>query len=197
MAPQGVLQCIISVRTTEAFNQRGSMKTELIRNLAGDLRKEAEGIRSVYDFSMVKEAALKSLADHGVTEDQVGSVLNDLEVKHTPAHAPEMLRHAAEFEKQASILEKVAAAFDELSAKLQSSEDKVAELEKAAAVSPTIDVLKSKGQFSDSELEALKSLPEGTLSKIASADQVTPWDLGQATRQSASSVDPLTAFLTS
>lgn len=173
------------------------MNTELFRNRAGDLSKMAEGIRAAYDFSMVKQAALKSLADQGVTEEQIGDVLNDLEVKHTPAHAAEMLCHAAEFEKQAGILEKVAAAFEELSAKLQSSEDKVAELEKAAAVSPTMDVLKSKGTFSESELEALKSLPEGTLNKIASADQVAPWDLGQATRQSASSVDPLTAFLTS
>lgn len=172
------------------------MNTELFRNRAGDLRAIADSIRSTYDFSLVKEATLKSLADKGVTEDQIGSVLSDLEVKHTPAHAAEMLEHAAEFEKQAGILEKVASVFDELNAKLQSSVDKVAELEKSAAVSPTMDVLKSKGQFSDSELEALKSLPEGTLNKIASANQ-DPWDLGQATRQSASAADPLLAFLTS
>lgn len=172
------------------------MNTELFRNRAGDLRAIADSIRSTYDFSLVKEATLKSLADKGVTEDQIGSVLSDLEVKHTPAHATEMLEHAAEFEKQAGILEKVASVFDELNAKLQSSVDKVAELEKSAAVSPTMDVLKSKGQFSDSELEALKSLPEGTLNKIASANQ-DPWDLGQATRQSASAADPLLAFLTS
>lgn len=171
------------------------MNTELFRNRAGDLREKANSLRSAYDFSLVKEAALKSLADKGVSEEQIGSVLNDLEVQHTPSHAAEMLDHAAEFEKQAGILEKVAAAFEELGAKLQSSEDKVAELEKAASVSPTIDVLKSKGQFSDSDLEALKSLPEGTLSKIASANQ-DPWDLGQATRQSASTADPLLAFLT-
>ncbi len=171
------------------------MNTELFRNRAGDLKAKADSIRSTYDFSLVKEAALKSLADKGVSEEQIGSVLNDLEVQHTPAHAVEMLSHAAEFEKQAGILEKVAAAFDDLSAKLQSSEDKVAELVKAAAVSPQMDVLKSKGQFSDSELEALKSLPEGTLSKIASANQ-DPWDLGQATRQSAASVDPILAFCT-
>lgn len=193
MAPQGVLQCIITVSRTVAFNQRGFMNTDLIRNRAGDLSKIANGIRSSYDFSLVKEAALKSLADKGVSEEQIGGVLNDLEVQHTPVHAAEMLSHAAEFEKQASILEKVAAAFDELSAKLQSSEDKVAELEKAAAVSPTMDVLKSKGQFSEDELEALKSLPEGTLNKIASANQ-DPWDLGQATRQSATAADPLLAF---
>jgi hypothetical protein len=172
------------------------MNTELFRNRAGDLREMANGIRSTFDFSLVKEAALKSLADKGVTEEQLGSVLNDLEVQHTPAHAAQMLDHAAEFEKQANILEMSAAAFDELSAKLQSSEDKVAELEKAASVSPTIDVLKSKGQFSDSDLEALKSLPEGTLSKIASANQ-DPWDLGQATKLSASSVDPILAFVQS
>lgn len=171
------------------------MNTELFRNRAGDLREKANTLRSTYDFSLVKEAALKSLADKGVSEEQIGSVLNDLEVQHTPSHAAEMLDHAAEFEKQAGILEKVAAAFEELGAKLQSSEDKVAEFVKAASVSPQIDVLKSKGQFSDSDLEALKSLPEGTLSKIASANQ-DPWDLGQATRQSASTADPLLAFLT-
>lgn len=172
------------------------MNTELFRNRAGDLKATANGIRTAYDFSLVKEATLKSLADKGVTEDQIGSVLSDLEVQYTPTHAAEMLSHAAEFEKQAGILEKVAAVIDELSAKLQSSEDKVAELEKAAAVSPQMDVLKSKGQFSDSELEALKSLPEGTLSKIASANQ-DPWDLGQATKLSASAVDPLLAFVQS
>ncbi len=169
------------------------MNTELFRNRAGDLKAIADGIRASYDFSLVKEATLKSLAESGVTEDQIGTVLDDLAVQHTPAHATEMLGHAAEFEKQAGILEKVAAVIDQLSAKLQSSEDRVVELEKAAAVSPTMDVLKSKGTFSDSELEALKSLPEGTLSKIASANQ-DPWDLGQATRQSASAVDPLAAF---
>ena len=172
------------------------MNTELFRNRAGDLKVKADSIRATHDFSLVKEATLKSLAESGVTEDQIGTVLSDLEVKFTPAHASEMLSHAAEFEKQAGILEKVAAVIDELSAKLQSSEDKVAELEKAAAVSPTMDVLKSKGTFSDSELEALKSLPEGTLNKIASANQ-DPWDLGQATRQNASAEDPLLAFLQS
>ena len=172
------------------------MNTELFRNRAGDLKAKAEGIRSAYDFSMVKEATLKSLADNGVTEDQVGSMLSELELTHTPPHAAEMLQHAAEFEKQAGILEKVASVFDELSAKLQSSEDKVAELEKAASVSPTMDVLKSKGVYSESELEALKSLPEGTLNKIASANQ-DPWDLGQATKQNASAGDPLLAFLQS
>lgn len=171
------------------------MNTELFRNRAGDLRETANGIRTAYDFSLVKEATLKSLAEKGVSEEQIGTVLDDLEVQNTPAHAAEMLSHAAEFEKQAGILEKVASVIDELSAKLLSSEDKVAELEKAATVSPQIDVLKSKGQFSDSELEALKSLPEGTLTKIASANQ-DPWDLGQATRQSASTADPLLAFLT-
>ena len=172
------------------------MNTELFRNRAGDLRAIADSIRSSYDFSLVKEATLKSLAENGVTEEQVGSMLSELELTHTPPHAAEMLQHAAEFEKQAGILEKVASVFDELSAKLQSSEDKVAELEKAAAVSPTMDVLKSKGVYSESELEALKSLPEGTLNKIASADQ-GPWDLGQATRQSTSAADPLYDFLTS
>lgn len=172
------------------------MNTELIRNRAGDLNAIADSIRSANDFSLVKEAALKSLADKGVTEDQIGSVLQDLEVAHTPVNAAEMLGHAAEFEKQAGILEKVAAVIDDLSAKLQSSESRVVELEKAAAVSPTMDVLKSKGVYSESELEALKSLPEGTLNKIASANQ-DPWDLGQATRQSASAADPLYAFLTS
>lgn len=173
------------------------MNTELFRNRAGDLKAMAEGIRNSYDFSLVKQAALKSLADNGVTEEQIGSVLSDLEVKHTPAHASEMLRHAAEFEKQAGILEKVATVIEELGAKLQSSEDTVAELQKAAAVSPTMDVLKSKGTFSDSELEALKSLPEGTLSKIASANQ-DPWDLGQASNgRNASDTDPVLAFLLS
>lgn len=172
------------------------MNTELFRNRAGDLKAKADGIRTTYDFSLVKEAALKSLAESGVTEEQIGTALSDLEVKHTPAHATEMLSNAAEFEKQAGILEKVAAVIDELSAKLQSSEDKVAELEKAAAVSPTIDVLKSKGHFDESELEALKSLPEGTLNKIASANQ-DPWDLGRATKQNATAGDPLLAFLQS
>lgn len=171
------------------------MNTELFRNRAGDLKAMAEGIRSAYDFSLVKEAALKSLAENGVTEDQIGSTLSDLEVTFTPNHAGEMLQHAEEFEKQANILEKVAAAFEDLSAKLQSSEDQVAALTKAAALSPSMDVLKSKGGYSDAELEALKSLPEGTLNKIAS-NQQGPWDLGQATRQSASSVDPLFSFLT-
>ena len=172
------------------------MNTELFRNRAGDLRAKAEGIRNTYDFSMVKEAALKSLAENGVTEDKIGSMLVDLESQYTPGHAGEMLQHAAEFEKQANILEKCASVIEELSAKLQSSEDQRAELEKAAAVSPTIDVLKSKGNFSDSDLEALKSLPEGTLSKIASADQ-GPWDLGQASNGRSAGVDPMTAFLLS
>jgi len=172
------------------------MNTELFRNRAGDLKTLAEGIRSAYDFSMVKEATLKSLAEKGVTEEQIGSVLDDLGAQHTPGHADEMLSHAAEFEKQAGILEKVAAVIDDLSAKLQSSEDKVAEMVKAAAVSPQMDVLKSKGQFSAADLEALKSLPEDTLSKIASANQ-DPWDLGQATRQNSTAADPLLAFLTS
>lgn len=173
------------------------MNTELIRNRAGDLDEVAESIRNTYDFSLVKQATLKSLAENGVTEDQIGTALSDLEAQYTPGHAAEMLRHAAEFEKQANILLGCASVIEELSAKLQSSESQVAELQKTASVSPTIDVLKSKGTFSDSELEALKSLPEGTLSKIASADQ-GPRDLGQPSNgRNASGSDPLLAFLQS
>lgn len=172
------------------------MNTELIRNRAGDLNKQAAEIRGKYDFSLVKEATLKSLSEKGVDLTQAEGMLQGYEKEFTPSHAGEMLQAAAAFEKEANVLEKCADVIDNLSAKLQSSEEQVAKLTKAATVNPQLDVLKSKGGFSEIDLEALKSLPESTLNKIASSQD--PWDLGRATHgQSASSVDPMVAFLLS
>lgn len=172
------------------------MNTELIRNRAGDLNAQAAAIRSKYDFSLVKEATLKSLSEKGVDLAQVESVLAGYEKEFTPGHAGEMLQAAADFEKQAFVLGKCADIIDDLSAKLQSSEEQVVQLTKAATVNPQLDALKSKGGFSDTDLEALKSLPQSTLEKIAS-DQ-GPSDLGRATNwKSVSAADPLEAFLMS
>lgn len=169
------------------------MNTELIRNRAGDLNAQASAIRSKYDFSLVKEATLKSLSEKGVDMAQAEGMLNGYEKEFTPSHTAEMLQAAADFEKQAFVLSKCADVIDELSAKLQSSEEQVAQLTKAATVNPQMDALKSKGGFSESDLEALKSLPQSTLQKIAS-DQ-GPSDLGRATnRISTNSEDPMVAF---
>lgn len=169
------------------------MNTELIRNRAGDLNAQASAIRSKYDFSLVKQAALNSLAENGVDMAQAESMLDGYEKEFAPSHTAEMLQAAADFEKQAFVLEKCADIIDDLSAKLQSSEEQVAQMTKAATVNPQLDALKSKGGYSESDLEALKSLPKSTLEKIAS-DQ-GPSDLGRATnRSSANSVDPMVAF---
>jgi len=172
------------------------MNTELIRNRAGDLDKQAAEIRSKYDFSLVKKATLKSLSDKDVDLAQVESMLEGYEKEFTPSHASEMLQAAADFEKQANVLKGCADVIDEISAKLQSSEEQVAELTKAATVNPQLDALKSMGGFSETDLEALKSLPKSTLEKIAS-DQ-GPRDLGRATnRNSIASADPIEAFCNS
>lgn len=170
------------------------MNTDLLRKRAGDLNAIATGIKNQYDFSMVKQAALNSLAENGVDASQAEEILAGYEEKFTPGHAAEMLQHAATFEKEAGILSKSADVIDELSAKLQSSEETITDLQKSASVAPTLDALKSKGDWTDSDWEALKSLPEGTLNKIASSQQ-DPWDLGKASNgQSSRGVDPFVDF---
>lgn len=170
------------------------MNSQLLRNHAGDLIKQAISIRNQYDFELIKTAALNSLVEGGVREDEANEILEGIRKDYVPGHAAEMLKQASTLEEEAGILTKIATVLEETDSKLIIRTAELDNLKKEASLGPALDHLKSQN-FSESDLEALKSLPESTLIKIAS-DQ-GPWDLGKATNGQRVSADPLYNFLMS
>lgn len=166
------------------------MSTELLRNRAGSLVKQANHIRSRYDFNMIKPAALNSLVEMGVEPEKAEELLKQAEAA-IPQEAAEFLKQAAFLDKEADILIKVAAVIEDQESKIQEANERYEELQKEAQYGSVLDTLQNNGNFTQSEMDVLKSLPEEMLTKLAS-DQA-PMDMGRP-GQRQEPTDSLLAF---
>lgn len=165
------------------------MNTEL-RTYAGSLQNQADQIRGQNDFELIKAAALKSLKEKGYSEEVVEPLLKQAEAA-IPSTAAENLKHADFLEKQANLMLQAAGVIEDLDSKLTVANAEIANMVKEASVGSELNYLQQTTNLTAGEMDALKSLPEEMITKLASTH--TP-ELGRPGRRS-SDVDGLTAFV--
>lgn len=166
----------------------------VLHEKAATLRVEADMLKNSISWDLTKQAALNHLVENGVPESDASTILDSLESQALP-DKDEVLEKIASIEAEAEVFDSVATYIEDIECKLDSSNARVAELEKQASQSPIAETLKSKGHFSDEEIQELKSLPEGLLNKVASLGEDAPAGLGTVSNRRDTGIDPLTAFL--
>lgn len=107
-------------------------------------------------------------------------------------------------ERLASILEKAAAFIEKQEAYIEELEkaasevrvvEKIVEVQvEAPEMSESLSKVAGVGAFTFEDLEALRNLPEETMSKVASAME-EPWELGKAAGVARQKTDPLLEFI--
>ena len=171
--------------------------SDLLWVTAQEFGKEASVKQN--EWQMTKSAAVSALTDRGINPLDAESLLDNLAERANPNFEAD-LEKAAQLARISSILEKAAAYVTELEVKLDSKEAEIEGLQKAASdavKAPSVDALSGTGAFTSEDLETLSSLDTGTLNKVASLADQTPWNLGEPSNRMSGGLDALTEFLTS
>ncbi|CAL9985112.1 hypothetical protein VPHD148_0279 [Vibrio phage D148] len=159
----------------------------------------AEASAKQNEWQMVKSAAVTALEARGVSSSDAQGLLDNLAERANPTLEAD-IEKAAQLSQISSILEKAAQYVTELEVKLDSKEAEIEGMHKAASdavKAPSVEALTGTGAFSSEDLEALNSLDDATLSKVASLTDNQPWNLGGPSERQTVGFDALTEFLTS
>lgn len=148
---------------------------------------------------MEKEAA-SSMVAQGVDYDAAMAMIKVAGIKVSDLNAfkpeqtfeEEMAELLMKVASDVKALEKKAARVEELESEAESMREALASVE--AEIPAPITKLAESGAFTWDDLEALKSLPSETLTKVASANEA-PWRMGKSAGMAQDSMDPLTSFL--
>lgn len=159
--------------------------------------EESVARTTVMQESMEK-AAMESLTYSGIDAEDAVRLVKAANINIAELQGASLV--TAE-ETLADVLEKAAAYIDSQESQINALQGRVEDLEHAVdvastpqpALPETFTKMASVGAFTFEDLEALKTVPQETLTKMASAfDQ--PWELGKAAGLSASTGDPLLDF---
>lgn len=162
---------------------------------------EADAKNAVAQDTMEKKA-FAELTYRGVDADEALRLIKvaNINISDLPGMdlESEEDRTASILEKAAAYIEKQAAYIEELEKAAGHIEyvDRVVEVPAPAEVAlpESITKMASSGAFTFEDLEALKAMPEGILTKVASAFE-EPWALGKAAGYARPKTDPLLEFL--
>lgn len=171
--------------------------TDLLWVKSQEFGKEASAKQN--EWQMVKSAAVASLTSTGINNSDAEGLLDNLAERAYPNLVAD-LEKAAQLAHISSILEKAAQYITELEVKLDSNEAEIEGLHKTASdavKAPSVEALTGTGAFSSEDLEALNSLGNDTLSKVAGLADNQPWNLGGPSDRMSGGQDALAEFLLS
>jgi hypothetical protein len=196
----------MSITSQQLMNVASELRSTTPELVAvGILKKagfdEAEARYMVAQDSMEK-AACSALQDKGFDPEEAVKLVKAANVDvRTLTH----MSFESPAEEMAEILEKAAAQIQTLEAQLSEALAETEQVKAASAqddslyvekveVPSAITKLATSGQFTNSDLDALMSMPKDTLTKLAAAVD-EPWTMGAPVGVARTQTDPLTEFL--
>lgn len=153
---------------------------------------------------LMEKAATEALTQKGVDYDAAVELVKvaGIDLKKTAGFKPSLSQE----EILANTLEKAASEAADLEGQLQAALEKIASLEVLVedlqngvgetSIPEPIMKLAQSGDFTNEDLAALMSLPQDTLTKVATT-QEAPWKMGKSASTVGGSSDPLLDFIMS